>query len=119
MTSMARRLEKEKSRLCLECMKCCKFIKVRLTEFPTKRTRELYEAKKVKIYYEKETGLYFLLIPYRCPQLTPHGCAIYENRPQACKDYDGRLDPAVDCKWKELDFDFGEEKNDKENKEKR
>ena len=96
-------MEKRKSELCLKCLRCCEVIKLVFEKPPSQTMMEFYKVRGCKVGYEKETGYFFLSIPCKCPQLTLNGCAIYENRPQACRDYDGRLDSTVDCMWKELD----------------
>ncbi len=78
-------------------------MRVRLNSFPAQYERAFYKVREIEIFLDKGNGLFYLTIPHRCPQLTPHGCAIYEDRPMACRVYDGRLDGSVDCKWKELE----------------
>ena len=46
-----------------------------------------------------EDGIYFVVIPSTCPQLSEDGCKIYEDRPVSCREYDGRTDTAVNCLW--------------------
>lgn len=99
---MTQKIEERKSKLCLECLQCCEVFKLPLTRYPTQQDREFYKIRGLKLIHDESNGLFYLVFPLRCPQLTPHGCAIYDKRPQACRDYDGRLDPAVNCKWKEL-----------------
>jgi Fe-S-cluster containining protein len=39
-------------------------------------------------------GLLAIMVHSPCPHLQPNGaCDDYDNRPQVCKDYDGRWDP--------------------------
>ena len=95
--------ELKKSQLCLECMECCKILKIPHREFPTLSIRAFYEVRGCTILLER--GIFYIIVPYFCPHLTPKGCDIYEDRPQDCKNYDGRDDSAVNCKWKELNND--------------
>ncbi len=93
--------QKTKSELCIECQECCKTIKMPNTGFLSFHARTLYEARGFTI--STEDGNVFIVIPHTCQHLTPEGCAIYNTRPQACKVYDGRTDPTVNCRWKELE----------------
>jgi len=95
-------MEKLKSELCLKCLRCCKILKLTFEAPPSPMMTEFYKVRGCKVGYDAENRYFFLAIPYTCPQLTENGCAIYENRPQACKDYDGRFDCTVDCMWKEI-----------------
>lgn len=106
--SLIKKLQEEKSRLCLECQECCKVFKLPLNKYPTQQDREFYKIRGLRLILDDSDGRFYLVFPLRCPQLTPHGCAIYDKRPQACRAYDGRDDPAVNCKWRDLNFDFGE-----------
>ena len=77
---------------------------------------EIYwmEAHGLKIDYVRENGSteYYFTIPQRCNMLQelkdPKGdaqyvCAIYETRPQMCRDYDGSIEGPLgvaDCLWR-------------------
>ena len=98
-------LEKEKSDLCLTCLACCKALAI--------PTPYVYSNAEFKEFYRVRgcgivpvTGEEFSLVWLRiaCPHLTIEGCDIYEDRPEWCKKYDGRLDPLMKdiCKWEEL-----------------
>jgi len=41
-----------------------------------------------------------IMVPKACPHLIEDGCAIYDDRPLLCREYDGRYDPfmAAQCK---------------------
>jgi Fe-S-cluster containining protein len=87
--------------LCLSCMACCKVfvIPIRLEDTP-ERCREVYEARGYEFkYLEPDKALLVSHSP--CPHLTEGGCDIYDTRPQACRDYDGRHDPWMKgkCLW--------------------
>jgi len=105
-------LEKEKSRLCLSCLECCKWLRFdcgieerfmgqveEMTAFYQMRGCRTRVVRDVK-------GVYLLcvLIPQTCKYLTPKGCRIYPNRPDACKRYDGTKDIMMAdlCKWRKL-----------------
>lgn len=63
------------------------------------RTRHFYETRGCKIMPTDQ--LPYIVIPYPCPHLTEKGCAIYDKRPIACRNYDGRRDPIMHytCLW--------------------
>jgi Fe-S-cluster containining protein len=56
-------------------------------------------VRNIKIAAIKEDKIYFL-VPYPCPNLTDEGCRIYERRPDVCRMYHGKFDPALEkvCK---------------------
>ena len=89
-----------RSRLCLKCLKCCHMI-----VFPTQYSqfdsfaRELYETRGWKIRPYK--GFLWMYKEETCQHLTSEGCAVYENRPSACKIYNGMADPIMrdECLW--------------------
>lgn len=108
-------IEKEKQRLCLTCLKCCKEAMVILD---IEKSREKLYADTVNFYQTRgcrvkiEADLPFLThrrlfinFPSVCQHLDPlAGCRIYEKRPVICRRYDGRSDPGMTdfCKWHEL-----------------
>jgi Fe-S-cluster containining protein len=99
----------EKQRLCLECLECCHYL-----EFGINLPRwidygaisHFYETRgcKTKLVSKGKLREVFILVPYRCPHLSPTGCLIYKDRPEVCRKYDGRRDVMIaeKCKWKEL-----------------
>ena len=101
----------EEQKVCLSCMNCCKQINI-LTAYAgdNEDIKKFYATRGFKVYsvkmpQENENGSTRILlsIEHPCPFLTPYGCAIYNDRPQVCKDYDGTNDQFVDCKWRELE----------------
>ena len=70
--------------------KCCTYI---TQELPTPRSKQNFDHllwqishKNVSIYKDDER--WFLLVDNACLHLMPGGrCAIYEQRPQVCRDY--------------------------------
>ena len=91
--------DKKKSKLCLQCLECCKVIAIPV-EHVSPETIELYVARGCWLA-PLSGGRYGIVIPFPCPHLTPEGCDMYNNRPQVCKDYDGKKDPlmADKCLW--------------------
>ena len=92
--------EKTNNQKCIECQACCKYISF---HFPKKGDLYLYQefanirnAEYVKV---KNGNVYFRF-PSLCRYLKEDGCSIYNMRPQICKNYDGRFDPAMEdlCK---------------------
>ena len=91
-------MEKTRSELCLECMECCKVFRVRIDSYLL-RSIDLFEARGFRVL--RYLDILWLVIPHVCNQLGENGCRIYKNRPLDCQYYDGRGDPAVNCRWKD------------------
>ena len=99
----------EKQKVCIKCQRCCKDIHI-LTPYAgdNKDMVEFFSARGFKVYrvpidVDKKEIRLMVSFEYPCPFLTPAGCAIYPNRPQVCREYDGTKDPFIDCAWKELE----------------
>jgi Fe-S-cluster containining protein len=47
-------------------------------------------------------GLWGWFIPSVCPQLdkTTNKCGVYDNRPDICRNFDGKKATDLDCLWK-------------------
>ncbi len=75
---------KERSRLCIECQWCCKYMIVPMPHV-NKQLFEIYRAWGAKI--RKEHGAYYAVIPFPCQHITDSGCAIYDKRPFICKQF--------------------------------
>jgi len=60
---------------------------------------DFYNVRGAAVY--ETPTLPLVAFKLTCQHLTPRGCAIYADRPQACRDYDGRDDPVLDgeCLW--------------------
>jgi len=114
---MKKRLSaKRKSELCLICGKCCMSMTFSGGEVDDESRDEIYwmELHGFKIDYVQAQGRteYYFTIPKRCDALqeiktesgaTNYVCGVYENRPQMCRDYDGRMEGpqgVADCLWK-------------------
>jgi Fe-S-cluster containining protein len=95
--------DEEKSALCLQCHKCCMQLPMSLKYEPDsqmfKEISEFFIAHGCTATVI--AGTFVLSVPHVCQHLTEKGCAIYENRPQVCRNYDGRRDPRLhmDCLW--------------------
>jgi len=91
--------EKKKQRLCLQCMECCKNLTVPI-ESICQEAIEFYAARNCRIT-PILGGRQGVVIPFPCPHVTPEGCDIYDERPIACKQYDGTKDPLMKdkCLW--------------------
>lgn len=88
-----------KSKLCLDCKRCCKKIGI-ATLYPyDEYVTQFYEARGFKCMVGNNHTL-FLEKELPCPHLDEeHGCLIYDKRPQACREYDGRNDFGGECLW--------------------
>lgn len=97
-------LDKRKSQLCLKCLKCCNYIAVRADfAYGDPHSMEFYTTRGCAVVEAKGGGA-LVVFKSPCQHLTQKGCAIYESRPDACRAYDGRLDPVVEsmCRWHEI-----------------
>lgn len=95
--------DKEK---CIQCgHQCCRWCGFTTDKMST-RSLEFFLAKGCKILRADKVyllrpdsyvgGLYRVYVPSVCPHLVEgEGCAIYERRPLACIEYEGRLDPLL------------------------
>ena len=90
--------------LCLQCLACCKILAIPIDRFLVSDI-EFYEARGCRFVMLE--GKFHIVIPYPCPHLIPQGCDSYDERPQACKDYDGRKDILVkdECLWREENWE--------------
>lgn len=96
----------ERQRLCLKCMLCCKEIAI-ATAYDLspdsedgRQAREFWMARGFNILFEE--GVWWLEhLNWPCPELTEHGCRIYDKRPLICAEYDGLADSmmAARCRW--------------------
>jgi len=93
-----------KQKLCLECQRCCKEIGVYThADFYDCSLKEVLKFYKMRgCSVEKDKGAILLTLPVPCPHLTPDGCAVYEKRPQCCREYDGMEDFGDKCLWSTL-----------------
>lgn len=90
--------DKEKSRICLSCMKCCKKVYFRL--HPTDYSGiQFYITRGLDVRFFE--SYVYIVVDQTCQHLTDKGCDIYETRPYSCKIFDGRLDPILPdlCEW--------------------
>ncbi len=78
--------------VCPSCRRCCRHVAVGID--PPSSVRSVSTAlwlvyhEGVSIYQSHE-GDWFLLLPAECGNLTPDGlCAVYEERPLICREYD-------------------------------
>ena len=94
-------------RVCIECQECCKYLTFIVGPDVIKRHREIYEARGCVIRTMRDSNSFALRVPSVCQHLTEHGCDIYEDRPQECKDYDGRYDPLLQDLCKLINFRRG------------
>ena len=91
--------DQEKSKLCMECQWCCKWVFLPLAIGPN--YLPFYKGVRgMDIKFHNFNPWLVLYAP--CQHITPEGCAIYKNRPEACKDFDGRkmIFYSDKCLWK-------------------
>jgi Fe-S-cluster containining protein len=90
--------DEERSKVCVECGNCCKFIAITSNgENASFMAAWGYELKPIVGRGEFTATLY-----HPCQHLTPDGCDIYETRPKLCREYFACNDPAMAhlCKLK-------------------
>ena len=107
--------DEKKSLLCCKCANCCKSIIIRVARpsIPKeiKADKDFLMARGLKILKENDK-CFFVSIPLQCSQLnvdegknggSVYFCNIYNNRPDICRKFDGRLVPAwhdLNCMWR-------------------
>jgi len=103
-------IEKKKSELCMSCLECCKWmiftVPYSVNTLKAFYANQYYLARGCRVVDVGHSRYVQVLVPSICPQLNEDfGCMIYENRPEACRLYDGRKDPFLKniCKWSELE----------------
>jgi Fe-S-cluster containining protein len=88
--------DKEK---CIQCgHACCKWMGF-TTSKCSGRSLEFYIARGCKVLkcdIDGDNSVYQIYVPYLCPHLREgEGCSIYDHRPLACIEYEGKTDPMV------------------------
>ncbi len=96
-------LEEQKSQLCLSCQACCKLSYVEVSQNLQNQPNLTFLSFKGFEFFTQGEHL-FLILKKPCQHLTPKGCKVYAERPQACKGFDGRKDPLIakQCLWNKL-----------------
>jgi Fe-S-cluster containining protein len=100
----------EKSALCQQCGKCCMAMTFEGGEVDEEALDQIrwMELHGLTIDYHRRRGVttYYYTMSTPCSQLRHqkgrYSCAIYETRPQMCRDYEGwSSGPAgiPDCLW--------------------
>lgn len=90
----------DKSQICISCNECCKFMTFSLPKDFVQAHRTFYEHRGCQLFDEGDTVA--VRVPSVCPQLSANGiCKVYPFRSEACRLYDGRDDPYVDCQLPE------------------
>jgi Fe-S-cluster containining protein len=82
----------ELQQICIECQECCKWMTFILVK-PSQQLLHIYRVRDCKI--KVINGNTHIMVKSVCPHLTQEGCDIYDKRPQICREYDGRYDPAM------------------------
>lgn len=94
-------LEEVKQKLCLDCMECCKtmIIPTLYSVVNDKMSLDLFEMRGIKVNYGNFGPT--LVLPSPCQYIGEEGCHIYNDRPDVCRNYDGRrVDEMQDiCQW--------------------
>lgn len=94
----------EKSALCLKCMECCKSVVIptpwEITGALTTTAIILYKTRGFTTFFQDRHLHLEADIPCKYLSLKT-GCTIYEDRPAACRIYDGTKHPRMrdKCLW--------------------
>ncbi|GIX41253.1 MAG: hypothetical protein KatS3mg129_0986 [Leptospiraceae bacterium] len=90
----SKKLEKQLSQeeICIQCHGCCMYVTVPLDPPEDEDTIQMYiwylYHRNIEIYLDLYNQ-WQILMKTPCENLLPSGyCAIYENRPKICKEYD-------------------------------
>lgn len=96
----------DKPSLCVHCQRCCRQLHFQIPVPPTKeemlKTFKFFKARGIELRVLGKSLI--AVVPHICPQLTPTGCSIYADRPEACRQYDGTKDEILkdSCLWSYL-----------------
>jgi len=89
-----RKIENEHTQeeICVQCHGCCMYVTVPLDPPDNEDTIQMYvwylHHKNIEIYLDLYDQ-WQILMKTPCENLLPNGyCAIYENRPKICREYD-------------------------------
>jgi hypothetical protein len=79
------------SKTCIACQYCCTYVSLQIdppkTDTDYDVIRWYLAHRQIHIYIDDENDWYFL-VNNVCENLTPEGCAIYEDRFDICRNYD-------------------------------
>lgn len=90
--------------LCLSCGECCRALILYAPRpgFLLEPQAEAWMAARGLTVLERLKGWYRVSLQAPCPHLAPGEpwkCDIYETRPEACRTFDGRTEPSLNCPW--------------------
>ena len=95
----------KKQELCLQCMKCCKSVKIH-TAYTDQDADAIYffKVRGFKVSFMEHNNQTILMVEadYPCPHLSENGCGIYATRPNACRVFDGEAELGTECAWSTL-----------------
>lgn len=88
---------------CKACGLCCKSIGFPLDpKHDHPMVTEFYEARGLEVLVATGGNKMLWMRDHKCPHLVEgQGCKIYLRRPYVCQQYDGRIDPFINCPLKE------------------
>jgi len=90
---MVKPIEKSKaSEICIACQECCRWTTFVLS-MPSQMLLDHYKARGFEIKIIGDN--FHIMVQTVCPHLKKSGCSIYADRPQVCRNYDGRFDPVM------------------------
>jgi Fe-S-cluster containining protein len=101
-------MEKSLSQLCKECGECCKHIVLPIEKPLDKALFDGWADARGLEVVGHLGGRVLVKIDHPCPHLTKSEegwiCDQYEDRPDGCRNFDGRYYDYLDCKWKKADI---------------
>lgn len=79
----------ENEKICIKCQWCCKHIYIPMLC----RDPETLHLMLVRGFELRTHDMVtYAIVEQRCDHLTDKGCSVYNMRPKACREYDGRMD---------------------------
>jgi Fe-S-cluster containining protein len=97
-------IDKAKHEACIKCQRCCK-VMILPVLIRDKEEMKFYETRGLEFFMMQEN--IWTILHKECKHIAKSGCRIYDKRPEACKQYDGRLDPLLTkaCLWWQIKED--------------
>ena len=84
--------DEQKSELCMKCYWCCKVLYLPVDMNIMAPHWGEFAGRNLFIRPHFASNTWWAILPLPCPNLTDKGCRIYKQRPDVCRNYDGRKD---------------------------
>lgn len=76
---------------CIQCQECCKWITFTVDQATAFTLEKFYLDRGCQLVPVPNDQV-AIMVPSKCPKLSPFGCRIYDERSHSCRSYDGRID---------------------------